>query len=173
MPFLALLGNPLIRYAAAGLGMLLALWGAYSWAYGRGERAADERHAVEMQRFRDATVKLAEDRRAEIAARERANEELNTRLSKEVSDARQETDTAHAAYNRAVADKLRAQRNAGSCSAPGSPTPAGAAGSAELAAPTLQLDGQALVDLGNLASMADNTESVMKACKAWAISVGR
>lgn len=172
MPFLALLGNPLIRYAAAGLGMLLALWGAYSWAYGRGESAADARHAVEMQRFRDATVKLAEDRRTEIAARERANEELNTRLSKEVSDARQETDTAHGLYNDAVRMLVKARSVNPNCTPRGSEA-TNSSGNQELETRGIFISEGAAVYLGDRAAASQNTESVMAICQKWAFENGR
>lgn len=169
---IALLANPLVRYAAAIAGVLLAVWGFYGWAHHRGavsERAIWEKLVAEQK---SEAARLIAEKTAQLAAEEKKSEELNVRLSKEVADARAETSSALDRYNAAV--RLRVQAGHGSsCPAPRSPEAAGPVGNPELATPGIFVSEQALRDLGNLASVADDTAAVMAACKAWALEHGR
>jgi hypothetical protein len=174
MPFLALLGNPIVRYAGAALGILLAIWAFYGWAHHRGalgERAGWEKVVAEQKAV---AAKLYADKLAEIAAIERDREALNTKLSQEVSDARQKNTSAVARFNAALAVRLREQaRSAAANCAARSAAPPGAARDTELEAPGIFLDRAAIEAARNLASVADDTAAVMKACQKWAIQNGR
>ncbi|CAB4202382.1 hypothetical protein UFOVP1623_51 [uncultured Caudovirales phage] len=164
--------SPLFRYAAIALAVLGFLGAVYGVGRIHGATKANARWEAGMARQATVAAKLYSDKLAEIAALERDRETLNTRLSKEVADAREETADALGKFNAAVRLRVRTQGATANCPA-GSPPTASARSGAELEATGIFVSREALEAAGALAAGADATEAVMKACRAWAISVGR
>lgn len=165
--------SPLFRYGMAAILVLGLLGAIYGKGHSDGTDKANRIQEARIARMVDESAKLQTQRIADIAALERERESLNTRLSKEVSDAHQETADAHLAYNAAVDKLLRSRPRVAANCPTGTAETASAPRDTELATPTGEFNRETFTDLGNLAAAADNTEAVMKACQAFAISVGR
>ena len=173
MPFLALLGNPLVRYSAAVVGILLAVWGFYGWAEHRG--ALNERGIWQkkMDEQKADAARLIAEKTAAIAAEESRTAALNNQLEENTANARREIETARNDFDRRLAQRVREQGSRLSCPNPGKPQADSPGGGENVAGTSLNVPEQAVRDIATLAKEADELVAVMAACKSWAVEHGR
>lgn len=102
-----------------------------------------------------------------------ANAELNRQL--EIEHAGRIADVAAAgdAYNRAVAERVRAEGRRPRCDSPGTSATADPGHGKDVEAAGIIVREPALQNLGALMRQADITVAAMQACQTWAESVGR
>lgn len=170
---IALIASPLFRY---GVGALLLL-GVVGGIYGKGRTDGRASERVKWERVmaeqKAEAARLIDARNVEIAVERERTAALNNKLEETVANDRREIDSRLADYNRAVAERLRAERARNSCAAARQAEAGGASSSEDVAAPGITVSSEAARDLGALMAEADELTSVMTACKAWALDHGK
>lgn len=170
---IGLLLSPVFRYVMIGVAVLATIGAIYGKGRGDGRDAERVKWERVMREQREDAERQITERNREIAAEVARTAALNNHLEETVANDRREIDSRLADYNRAVAERVRAERARNSCAAARSAEAGGASGRENVAAPGIFVPEAAIRDIGALMAEADELVSVMSACKAWAGEHGR
>lgn len=155
------------------LGVVVALIGASVGGFFAGTHHANLAWQAKASAMQAEAQKLIANRQADIAAHEALDAAHNDKLESDHAAQVAEIVSAHTAFERDLATKLRQSRDRPSCTAAGSPQTPGAGEHQELDPGAIVISGDAARSLGASAEHAGQTESVMAECKAWALEHGR
>lgn len=162
-----MLPNPYVLLAAGGL-WIASLVGASLW-YGH---HVAQGYELRLAQESAAGQKLLTQETARRLSAEQKQAEANNAIEETNAKAQRDIEAAHSDFNARVARSVRPYRECPRDSATGGKA-IDNGGGADNAVVGLFVPQQAINDLGDLATAADQWAAYGRACHAWALEVGR